>query len=107
MCDEFSLILEEAGAHKTFSLYSERRFTRLGYQSGAVYDCIPYFKKLLAVRNLNNLLVRACKLYLENDFILAASKALVNFTHRVTMPFLNAIERCTQEELIEILPNLC
>ena len=43
LADLFTLKLEEAGVHKTFSLYKEKRFTRLGYQAGAVYDCIPYF----------------------------------------------------------------
>ena len=41
LADLFTLKLEEVGAHKTFSLYKEKRFTRLGYQAGAVYDYIP------------------------------------------------------------------
>ena len=44
LAEQFDLILEEAGVHKSFSLYKERRFTRLGNQAGAVYDCIPYIK---------------------------------------------------------------
>ena len=57
--EQFDLILEEAGVHKSFGLYKEKRFTRLGYQAGAVNDCIPYFKQLLAQTPLNNLLVVA------------------------------------------------
>ena len=84
LAEQFDLILEETGVHRSFSLYKEKRFTRLGYQAGAVYDCIPYFKQLLAQTPLNNLLVCACKIYLENEFIVAGFKALANFTYRVT-----------------------
>ena len=71
LADDFSLILEQSGMYKTFSLYKEKRFTRLGYQAGAVYDCIPYLQKLLDETPLNNLLVRSCRLYLENEYIMA------------------------------------
>ena len=79
--------LEEAGVDKTFSLYKENIFTRLGYQAGAVYDCIPYFRQILNDAPLNNLLIRACRLCLKNDFIIAGFKVLANFTYNVTMPF--------------------
>ena len=89
LADQFDRILEEAGVYKSFSLYKEKRFTRLGYQSGAIYDSLPYLRKLLDETPLNNLLVRACKLYIESEYILAAFKALANFTYRITMPYLN------------------
>ena len=85
--DLFTLKLEEAGVDKTFSLYKENIFTRLGYQAGAVYDCIPYFRQILNDTPLNNLLIRACRLYFKNDFIIAGFKALANFTYNITMPF--------------------
>ena len=87
LAQQLDIILEEAGVHKSFSIYKERRFTKLGYQAGAVYECIPYFKKILTETPLYNLLIRACKLYLENYFILAGMKTLANFTYNV--PFLN------------------
>ena len=87
LADLFTLKLGEAAVHQTFSLYREKRFTRSGYQAGAVYDCIPYFKQILNHTPLNNLLIRACRLYLENDFIIAGFKALANFTYNVIMPF--------------------
>ena len=34
LADEFDMILEESGVHKSFSLYKENLFTRLGYQAG-------------------------------------------------------------------------
>ena len=36
LANQFDIILESYGVHKSFSLYKERRFTRLGYQAGAV-----------------------------------------------------------------------
>ena len=90
--------------HKSLSLYKEKRFTRLGYQSGAVYDCIPYLRKLLDETPLNNLLVRACKVYLENEFVLSGLKCLAIFTYKITMPFLNMVEKSDQNKLCELLP---
>ena len=107
LADLFTLKLEEAGAHKTFSLYKEKSFTRLGYQTGAVYDCIPYFGQILNDTPLNNLLIRACRFYLENDFIIAGFKALSNFTYNVTMPFSNFVEKTNQDCLVELRPKLC
>ena len=92
--------------HKSLSLYKEKRFTRLGYQSGAVYDCIPYLRKLLDETPLNNLLVRACKVYLENEFVLSGLKCLAIFTYKITMPFLNMVEKSDQNKLCELLPQL-
>ena len=97
----------EDGVYRTFSLYKERRFTKLGYSAGAIYDCLPQFKKLLERTQLNNLLVRGCRLYLESDYIPVSLKALSNFTYRVTMPYLNAVERVDQNDLMKILPQLC
>ena len=102
----FDLRLEEAGVHKSISLYREKRFTRLGYQAGAILDCLPYFRRILEETHLNNLLIRSCRIYLENDFVLAGLKALANFTYNVTMPYLNCIERSDQNYLVEVLPKL-
>ena len=78
----------------------------MGYQAGAVYECIPFFKQVLEETPLNNLLVRACRIYLENEFVVAGLKALANFTYKVTMPYLNFIERSDQNALVGILPKL-
>jgi hypothetical protein len=106
LADEFSLILEEDEVYKTYSLYKEIRFAKLGYTAGAIYDCLPQFTKLLERTSKNNMLVRACRLYLECDFIIAGLKALSNFTYEVTMPFLNCVERVNQSDLCRIISNL-
>ena len=60
--EQFDLKLEERGVCKSLSLYKEKRFTKLGYQAGAVYDCLSYFNEILEETHLNNLLVRSCKI---------------------------------------------
>ena len=42
LAEHFDRTREEEGVYKTFSLYKEKRFTRLGSQYGAIYDGIPY-----------------------------------------------------------------
>lgn len=106
LSQEFSLILEEDGVYKTYSLYKERRFSKLGYTAGALYDCLPQFHKLLERTSRSNLLVRACRLYLESEFVIAGLKALSNFTYYITMPFLNCVERVDQNALCTILPHI-
>lgn len=106
LADDFSLILEEDGVHKKYSLYKERRFTRLGYTAASIFECLPQFKKLLDRTSKKNLLVRACRLYIESDLIRAALKPLGYFTYTVTMPFINAIVKCDQNELVTLLPKL-
>ena len=106
LADEFELILEEDNVHKSYILYKERRFSKLGYSAASLFDCLPQFEKLLERATENNLLIRGCELYLESDFIRAALKALDNFTYYDTMPFLNCIERCDQNQLVELLRKL-
>ena len=98
--------MEEDDVTKSFSLYKGRRFTKLGYTAGSIIDCIPQFEKLPSETTYNNSLVQACRLYLENDYILAALKALSYFTYKFTMPYLNCVEKWNQNDLTDILPRL-
>lgn len=79
LAKEFDLALEEAGLSKSMSLYKERRFTKLGYSAGSIVDCLDIFRKILSETPLNNMLVQACRLYVENEYIIAALKALSFF----------------------------
>ena len=106
LAKEFDLQLEEDGMAKSLSLYKERIFTKLGYSAGAILDCIQPFERILDKTTHNNLLVQACKLYIESDYIRAALKALAYFTFMVTMPYLNCVERCDQNQLMVILQQL-
>ena len=103
---EFDLQLEKDGVSKSFSLYKERRFTKLGYTAGGIVQCIPQFQKILDQTINTNMLTEACKLYLESEYIVTALKALANFTYSVTMPYLNCIERSDQNALMKTLKQL-
>jgi len=107
LAKEFDLQLEKDGVCKSLSLYKERRFSKMGYTAGAIVECIPQFKAILEETSNTNMLTEACKLYLESEYIIAAMRALANFTYRVTMPYLNCIERSNQNELVKLLPKLC
>ena len=107
LADEFSLILEKHQVYESFSLYKGRRFTRLGHTAGALFDSAPFFKELLNETGKNNLLTRSRILHLESKFVFTALKALSYFTYKVTMPYLNMVERCNQNDLVKILPKLC
>ena len=85
---EFDIELEKTGHAKSLSLYKERRFTKLGYTAGAIIECLPQFHATLEQTTKCNMLTEACKLYIECDYIIATLKALGNFTHSVTMPYL-------------------
>ena len=80
LAEEFDIILEEDNVTKLFSLYKERRFTKLGYTAGSFVDCMPQFNKLLAQTTYGTVLVQACRVHLENKYIIAAMKALSYFT---------------------------
>ena len=102
LAKEFDIILEEDNVTKLFSLYKERRFTKLGYTAGSIVDCMSQFNKLLAQTTYDTVPVQACRVYLENKYIIAAMKALSYFTYKVTMPFLNCVEKCDQNGLTQM-----
>ena len=52
------------------------------------------------------MLIEACKLYVNCELFITELHLLVVFTHKVTLPFLNCIEKSTQEELLKIFPKL-
>jgi len=44
LADEFSLVLEEDGVYKSYSLYKERRFAQMGYSAGAILTVYHSFR---------------------------------------------------------------
>lgn len=106
LAKEFDLILEERGKAKSFSLYVEKRFTRFGHAAGATLDCYPEFTTILDRTHLDNSLIKACKIYLNCEYIQSALTILAYFTYKVTMPYLNCIEKSNQKDLVTILPKL-
>ena len=91
LADEFDIIVERKGGMKRMSLYHERRFTKLGYAAASIVNAFDLLKQLVTETSANNLLVQACKLYLESETFLTELKVLAFFTHKVTMPLLNCV----------------
>ena len=81
------------------SLYHERRFTKLGYSAASILHALPLLQMLLTETPKSNLLVEACRLYLECEFLLTELKVLSYFTFKVTPLFLNFVEKNNQEKL--------
>ena len=54
----------------------------------------------------SNQLVEACKIYLVSEIFKTELEVLAFFTHHVTLPFLNCVEKSMQHELPVILPKL-
>ena len=53
LCDKFTQILEEDGVYQSFSLYKERRFTKLGYTAGAIFiGMCPFYLNSLGINDI-------------------------------------------------------
>ena len=80
---------EESGKPATLS----KDFDRVLEEQGLVHcwNVYPYSGRFFQITTL--ILVQACRLYLECDFIIVAMMALANFTNFVTMPYVNFVEK--------------
>ena len=61
---------------------------------------------LLDETHLVNQHVEAARMYTHCDFFLTELKVIAYFSYHVTLPFLNFVEKSTQETLVETLPRL-
>ena len=61
---------------------------------------------LLLETEKDNLLVQACRMYLECEFFITELHALAYFMHKVTLPLLNCVEVCEQTDLLTVFPKL-
>ena len=88
------------------SHYHQCRFAKLGYAAGSILAALPLLQILLLETENNNLLVQACRLYVEHEFFLTELHALAYFTHRVILPLFNCVEISGQSQLFHIFPKL-
>ena len=106
MWEIFECEVASAGKTKKHSLFRERRFAQMGYTAAAILYHIPEYVATLEKTKSNNLLVQACRLYLDCEFIIIGLKVLAWFTYCITLPFLNMTQVCTQNDLVDTLPRL-
>ena len=72
----------------------------MGYTAAAIIYHLDEFNAILENPRSNNMLVQACKLYTNNDFVLVALKCMAWFTLKVMLPFLNMCELQKQSDLL-------
>ena len=106
IAEEIDVIIEREGAVKHMSLYHKRRFTKLGYSAASILQAFPLLQSLLEETWKSKLLVQACKIYLDCELFLTELQLLAYFTKKITSPFLNCVEKCSQEQHLEILHML-
>ena len=86
------------------SLYHERRLIKLGYSPTSILQAFPLFQSL---PNLEiNFFFQVYKIYLDCELFLTELQLLAYFTKKITLHFLNCVQKCSQEQLLEILPLL-
>ena len=106
LADEFDYIVEKEGKVKHMSLNHQQRFAKLGYPAASILAALPLLQMFLLETEKNNLLVQACRLYVDCEFFLTELHALAYFTHKVTHPLLNCVEMLEQSQLLHIFPKL-
>ena len=106
LAEEFDHLLEKEGLYKHMALYHERRFTNLGYSAASILYALPQLRRLLAETWKTNLLVEACKLYVDCELFVTELHLLALFTKKITLPYLNCLEKSSQSNLLEIFPTL-
>ena len=103
LVEESDVITKREHAVKHMSLYHKRRFTKLGYSAASILQTFPLLQSLLEETWKSNLLAQACKIYLDCELFLTELQLLAYFTKKITLPFLNCVDKCSQEQLLEIL----
>ena len=89
---------------RTF-LFQQCRFAKLGKAAASLLEALPIIKKVVDETYNNNVLIEACKLYIESELFIVALEVLVLFNHHIFL-FLNSTENCEQKDLLNILPTL-
>lgn len=102
----FDAVLAENQRNRKFTVFKERRFGQMGYTAAAVIYHLNDIRELLLRTKSNNTLVRACKVYVENSYILNGLRSLSIFCYKVTLPFMNFMEKETQIECVKMIPTL-
>ena len=104
--ETFDFICERENVVKRLFLYQQRRFTKLGKSAASLLESYQQLQMVVDEVKESNQLVEACRIYLASEIFKTELEVLAYFTHYVTFPFLNCIEKSIQEDLLVILPKL-
>ena len=86
LADVLDYIVKKEGNVKDLSLYRQRIFAKLGYSAASILQALSLFQMLPTETKMDNLLVEACKLNIECEFLITELQALTYFTHKITLP---------------------
>ena len=106
LAHQFDVICEREGIVKHMSLYQERRFAKLGYVAGSILDSMDLLHTLLNEAHTHNLHTETVRIFLDCEFFSSALSVLSYFSYHVSLPLLNCVEKSSQSELCNILPQL-
>ena len=106
LAEEFDHLLKREALVKHIALNHERWFTKLGYSAASILCALPQLQRILAETLKTNLLMEACRLYVECELFITVLYVLTVFTEKVTLPFLNCLEWWSQKDFLEIFPRL-
>ena len=95
LAEELDVIIEKEGAVKHMSLYHERRSTKLGYSAASILQAFPLLESLLEDTWKSNLLVQDCTISLHCELFYNKIQLMAYFIKKITLPFLNCIEKCS------------
>ena len=80
LADEFDYNKEREAEVKHMSLYYQQRFAKLAYSAPSILAALPLPELLLLQTKKDNLLLQACRMYLECEFFITELHAPVYFT---------------------------
>ena len=106
VAEEFDIVCQEEGRTRTYTLYQQRRFAKLGYVAGAILEAIDLLQILLDRIPDQNLHAETVRIFVQSEFFCTALACLSYFQHNVTFPFLMCVQFSTQKQLCNILPQL-
>ena len=92
---------------KRIFLYQQRRFAKVGKDAACILEAKDILSMLLDEVQVTNQLVESCKIYIASDLFVTELECLAYFNHHITFPFLNCVEVSSQDELLDIFPELC
>ena len=104
--ETFDFICEREKVVKRLFLYQQRRFTKLGKSAASLLAAYPILQMVVDEVKETNQLVESCRIYLASEIFKTELEVLAYFTQHVTFPFLNCVEKSSQEELLALLPKL-
>ena len=106
LADEFDRMLEQEGLTKLISLYKERQFTKLGYSAASVLQALPQIAKLLMETWKSNLLIEACKLYVNCELFITEVHSYLTVSENIKKLLIECVLKKLKVLVMELVSFL-